>query len=72
MKKLYLPLVLLLALSILLGACAPQTPVEVPVDVLKIDGRGLSALPGLLDLHIHTQGGWANGLIPGEAVRGSA
>ncbi len=37
MKKLYLPLVLLLALSILLGACAPQTPVEVPVDEVVVE-----------------------------------
>jgi imidazolonepropionase-like amidohydrolase len=27
----------------------------------------MTAMPGLMDLHIHTQGGWANGLIPGEA-----
>jgi imidazolonepropionase-like amidohydrolase len=32
-----------------------------------VDGTGLTAMPGLMDLHIHTQGGWANGLIPGEA-----
>jgi len=32
-----------------------------------IDGKGQTAMPGLLDLHIHTQGGWANGLIAGEA-----
>ena len=32
-----------------------------------IDGTGQTAMPGLMDLHIHTQGGWANGLIAGEA-----
>lgn len=37
-----------------------------PENALNVDGTGLSALPGLMDLHIHTQGGWANGVIPGE------
>jgi len=32
-----------------------------------IDGTDQTAMPGLMDLHIHTQGGWANGLIAGEA-----
>ena len=31
MKKLYLPLVLLLAFSMLLAACGPQAPAEAPV-----------------------------------------
>ena len=37
-----------------------------PSGAKKIDGTRLTAMPGLMDLHIHTQGGWANGLIPGE------
>ena len=40
--------------------------VETPEGALTIDGTGLTAMPGLMDLHIHLQGGWANGLIPGE------
>ena len=40
---------------------------ETPAGALMVDGTGLTAMPGLIDLHIHTQGGWANGLIPGEA-----
>ena len=49
-----------------IAAIGPSGSIELPADALKIDGRGLTALPGLMDLHIHTQGGWANGLIPGE------
>ena len=37
-----------------------------PEGTLIIKGDGLTAMPGLMDLHIHTQGGWANGVIPGE------
>ena len=37
-----------------------------PEGTLVIDGEGMTAMPGLMDLHIHTQGGWANGVIPGE------
>ena len=39
---------------------------NVPDNASSIDGGGLTAMPGLIDLHIHTQGGWANGLIAGE------
>ena len=42
---------------------------EVPAGALVVDGTGMTAMPGLIDLHIHTQGGWANGLIPGDAYR---
>ena len=45
----------------------PTGSLDVPQGALAIDGASLSAMPGLMDLHIHTQGGWANGLIPGEA-----
>lgn len=37
-----------------------------PEGALVLEGKGLTAMPGLMDLHIHTQGGWANGVIPGE------
>ena len=40
---------------------------NIPDNAPSIDGRGLTAIPGLIDMHIHIQGGWANGLIPGEA-----
>ena len=39
---------------------------DTPAGALMIDGTGMSAMPGLIDLHIHTQGGWANALIPGD------
>jgi imidazolonepropionase-like amidohydrolase len=41
----------------------------VPADVLKIDGKGMSAIPGLIDMHVHLQGGWANGTIRGERYK---
>ena len=40
--------------------------IAAPEGALKINGKGMTAMPGLMDLHIHIQGGWANGLIPGE------
>ena len=38
----------------------------IPDNAVNIDGSGKTAMPGLIDMHIHTQGGWGNGLIPGE------
>ena len=52
-----------------IAAIGPAGSVKVPADALKIDGKGLTAMPGLMDLHIHTSGGWANGLIPGERYK---
>ena len=49
-----------------IAAIGATGSVKVPKGALKIDGTGMTAMPGLMDLHIHTQGGWANGLIPGE------
>ena len=40
---------------------------KAPEGALTIDATGMTAMPGLIDLHIHTQGGWANGLISGKA-----
>ncbi|MGI9329290.1 MAG: amidohydrolase family protein [Gammaproteobacteria bacterium] len=37
-----------------------------PDGALEIDGTGLTALPGLIDAHIHLQGGWGNGTLPGD------
>jgi imidazolonepropionase-like amidohydrolase len=39
---------------------------DAPKEAKAIRGKGLTAMPGLIDAHIHIQGGWANGLIPGE------
>ena len=39
---------------------------NVPDNASSIDGNGMTAMPGLIDMHIHTQGGWGNGLIPGD------
>lgn len=54
-----------------IAGIGPSGSLTVPRDALSIDGTGLTAMPGLIDMHIHIQGGWANGLIPGEryAVR---
>jgi imidazolonepropionase-like amidohydrolase len=45
--------------------------VKAPEGAMVIDGTGLTAMPGLMDMHVHVQGGWGNGQIPGEryAVR---
>ena len=42
---------------------------RVPEGALKIDGTGMTALPGLIDMHVHLQGGWANGTIPGDRYK---
>jgi len=35
--------------------------IKAPDDVLTIDGSGLTALPGLIDMHFHLKGGWSGG-----------
>jgi imidazolonepropionase-like amidohydrolase len=54
-----------------IAAIGPTGKVKAPADALKIDGNGLTAIPGLIDMHIHLQGGWAHGNVEGEkyAVR---
>jgi imidazolonepropionase-like amidohydrolase len=49
-----------------IAAIGPSGSLDAPAGALKIDGKGMTAMPGLIDAHIHIQGGWANGLIPGE------
>jgi imidazolonepropionase-like amidohydrolase len=49
-----------------IAAIGATGSVKAPDEVLKIDGTGMSVMPGLVDLHIHLQGGWGNGQIPGE------
>ena len=40
-----------------------------PEDALMINGKGMTAMPGLIDMHVHLQGGWANGTIRGERYK---
>ena len=47
-------------------AIGPSGSLDVPDNASSIDGNGMTAMPGLIDMHIHTQGGWGNGLIPGD------
>jgi len=50
-----------------IAAIGKTGTLDTPEGALRIDGTGMTAMPGLIDLHLHTQGGWGNGLIPGEA-----
>jgi len=52
-----------------IAAIGATGTVKIPEGALMIDGTGLTAMPGLMDLHIHLQGGWGNGLIPGERYK---
>jgi imidazolonepropionase-like amidohydrolase len=52
-----------------ISGMGPSGSLKAPKGALKIDGKGMTAMPGLMDLHIHLQGGWANGLIPGERYK---
>jgi imidazolonepropionase-like amidohydrolase len=37
---------------------------SVPDSASNIDGSNLTAMPGLIDMHVHINGGWANGTLP--------
>ena len=39
---------------------------DAPKGAHVIDGKGMTAMPGLIDMHVHLQGGWANGTIRGD------
>ena len=52
-----------------IAAIGPAGSIDAPADAMTIDGTGMTAMPGLMDLHIHLQGGWGNGLIPGERYK---
>ena len=39
---------------------------DAPKNALVINGKGMTAMPGLIDMHVHLQGGWANGTIRGD------
>ncbi|MCP4903129.1 MAG: amidohydrolase family protein [bacterium] len=49
-----------------IGAIGPTGTLDVPSDALTIAGQGLTAMPGLIDMHIHLQGSWAHGNLEGE------
>src|ERR1700735_3581618 len=36
-----------------------RTPIEIPAGAQKIDGRGKYLIPGMMDVHIHLNGGMA-------------
>jgi imidazolonepropionase-like amidohydrolase len=49
-----------------IAAIRPTGSIEAPAGALKIDGSGMTAMPGLIDMHVHINGGWANGTLPEE------
>ena len=49
-----------------IAAMGPSGSVKAPSSALKIDAKDLTAMPGLIDLHVHTLGGWANGTVAGK------
>ena len=44
-----------------IAAIGPAGSVDAPADAMKIDGVGMTAMPGLIDMHIHLKGGWTGG-----------
>ena len=44
-----------------ISAIGPSGSVEAPRGALVIDGKGLTAMPGLIDMHVHLKGGWTGG-----------
>jgi imidazolonepropionase-like amidohydrolase len=49
-----------------IAAIGATGSVAVPDGALKIDGSGMTAMPGLIDMHVHLYGGWGNGFIEGK------
>ena len=45
----------------MIQSVGPTGSLDVPADARVIDGTGLTALPGLIDAHMHLQGGWRGG-----------
>ncbi len=39
-----------------IAAIGPAGSLKAPKDALKIDGKGMTAMPGLIDMHIHLNG----------------
>lgn len=46
-----------------IAAIRPHGSLDAPEGTLRVDGRGLTALPGLIDMHIHLKGGWTGGNV---------
>lgn len=44
-----------------IASIAETGSVSVPNGAAEIDGTGLTAMPGLIDLHFHLKGGWSGG-----------
>jgi len=44
-----------------IAAIGPSGSLETPADALRVDGKGLTAMPGIIDMHIHLKGGWTGG-----------
>ena len=44
-----------------IAAIGPAGSIDAPANAMKIDGAGMTAMPGLIDMHIHLQGGWTGG-----------
>ena len=49
-----------------IAGIGPTGSLDVPQGALAIVGAGLTAMPGLTDMHVHINGGWANGTLPEE------
>jgi imidazolonepropionase-like amidohydrolase len=49
-----------------IAGIGPSGSLKAPEGALKIDGKGLTAMPGLIDMHVHLYGGWGNGFIVGK------
>ena len=52
-----------------IASIGPAGAHDAPKNALVIKGNGMTALPGLIDMHVHLQGGWANGTIPGDRYK---
>jgi imidazolonepropionase-like amidohydrolase len=52
-----------------IAAIGPSGSLDAPDDALKIDGEGMTAMPGLIDMHIHLKGGWTGGNAMKEKYR---
>lgn len=44
-----------------ISAIGASGTVDAPANALRIDGSGMTAMPGLIDMHIHLKGGWTGG-----------
>jgi hypothetical protein len=54
-----------------IAAIGPIGSLDVPEGALEIDGTNMTAMPGLIDMHVHIKGGWANSTYPGARYEGT-